>query len=392
MNDALANSPFSEAQLSKALSTLEASAQQLRILIASMPPKELLGYVYATLVLGPIKDRKISDEEVPETEIRPKQNLEEAQFLLEYIHAVLATTSTSVESKLDEAVCAEIIRIAEKLKSASLMIAMIIAGQSSEEQFGANTQTFLFHALSTWILMRGQRYQVLEKEFFVFALNPHDDALRRVYGMGALEIAAGIQESADAVRLGHDQAVRALMGSIEDAQRFVASHDQSATEGMAQWMAEHTEPAKRASIAFDDLFQGGICNVSRHTRLPALLLDDLSYEVAEETEFFGPGTYSGTPFRTLPARKKPFIKLDGEHYLTDPSFARDSMYRAMLHNLLIRDIGYSDEFKERQKEWSETAFSNVFKDQFIGATILRECWIPPISDPRFPLNTDPPVL
>ncbi|KQX22140.1 hypothetical protein ASD05_14405 [Variovorax sp. Root434] len=358
----------------QALRALEVLAQQLRDLIASMPPKELLGYVYATLVLGLGKGRASLDEEVPEPDTSPKQNLDAAQFLLEYVHAVFATTPTSIDSKWDESVCAEIIRVAEELKNSSLMIAMMIAARSSEAQFGANTKTLLFHALSTWVLMRGHRYQMLEEEFFIFALDPHDDALRRTYGIGAQEIAAGIQASADAVRLGHDQAARALMRSIEDAQRYVASRDQSVKEGMAQWMTERTEPAKAAGAAFDDLFQGGICNVSRHTRLPTSLLDDLSYEVAEEAEFFGPGTYSGTPFRTLPARKKPFIKLDGEHYLTDPSFARDAAYRGILHNLLIRDLGYADEFKNKQKEWSESAFANVFNGQLAGAKILREVY------------------
>ena len=360
--------------MTQALSALETSAQQLRDLIASMPPKELLGYIYATLVLGMGKGQKSSDGEVREADFLRKRNLEQAQFLLEYVHAVLATTPTSASSKLDESVCAEIIQIAEGIKSTSLMIAMMIAARSSEAQFGANTKTLLFQALSTWVLMRGQRYQVLEEEFFTFALEPHDDALRRVYGIGAQDVATGIQASADAVRIGHNQAARALMHSMEDAQQYMASRDQSLKEGMAQWMTEHAEPAKAAGIAIDDLFQGGICNVSRHTRLTAPLLDDLSYELAEETEFFGPGTYSGTPFRTLPARKKPFIKLDGEHYLTDPSFARDAAYRTILHNLLVRDIGYADEFKERQKEWSESAFANVFKDQLVGAEILREVY------------------
>lgn len=255
-----------------------------------------------------------------------------------------------------------------------MIVAMMIAMRSSEIQFGPNTRTLLFHALSTWVLIRGARYQVLEGEFFNFALDPHDDALRRTYGVGAQEIAIGIQALADAVRVGHDHAVRAIAKSMEDAQHFVASRGQSIEEGMAQWMAERAELANTASAAFVDLLQGGICNVRRHTRLPDSLLDDLSYAVAEEAEFFVPGAYSGTPFRTLPARKKPFIKLDGEHYLTDPSFARDTAYRAILHNLLIRNPEYTDEFKQNQKEWSEAAFVNVFKHQLAGAKILREVY------------------
>lgn len=251
---------------------------------------------------------------------------------------------------------------------------MMIAATSSEVQFGPYTKDLLFRALSNWVLMRGTRYQVLEQEFFSFALEPHDRALRRAYGVGAQAIATGIQALSDMVRLGHQHAIRAIEQAMGEAEAFLSARGLSLERGKEQWMAEHADSANAARAAFVDLFQGGICNVRRHTELPTSLLDDLSYEVAEETEFFAEGPYSGTPFRTLPARKKPLIKLEGEHYLTDPSFARDAAYRAILHNLLVRDREYVGEFKRKQKEWSESAFVNVFTRQLEGATVLREVY------------------
>ena len=41
--------------------------------------------------------------------------------------------------------------------------------QSAETEFQAKT---------AWVLIRGNRYQVLEEEFFKFILKPHDEALR----------------------------------------------------------------------------------------------------------------------------------------------------------------------------------------------------------------------
>ena len=35
-----------------------------------------------------------------------------------------------------------------------------------------------FQAKTAWVLIRGNRYQVLEEEFFKFILKPHDEALR----------------------------------------------------------------------------------------------------------------------------------------------------------------------------------------------------------------------
>lgn len=371
MNGPSINSSLSEARKLQALRNLETLAQRLRHLVASQPPKDLLGYLYAALVLGGSEDEGTVSRR---TTALPRVELDEAQFLLEFVHAILATTPICAATKLDESICAEITRVAAELRNASFTVAMLVAATSYEAQFGPYTKDLLFHALSNWVLMRGTRYQVLEKEFFEFALNPHDAALRRVYGIGAQDVATGIQAFADTVRIGHDHAISTIQRSMEEAQQFAASHKQSMEDSMAQWMMECAESATAASAAFEDLFQGGICNVDHHTQLPALLLDDLSYAVAEEKEFFAPGAYSGTPFRTLPARKKPLIKLDGDHYLSDPSFARDAAYRAILYNLLARDHGYSDEFKQNQKEWSESAFVNVFEQQLKGATVLREVY------------------
>lgn len=371
MNDSSIHSSFSEARKLQALGNLEALAQRLRHLVASQPPKDLLGYLYAALVFGELEDEGASSRRATTL---PRIDLDEAQFLLEFVHAILATTPISGDAKLDEFICEEITRVAAELRNASFTVAMLVAATSSEAQFGRYTKDLLFRALSNWVLMRGTRYQVLEKEFFEFALEPHDNALRRAYGIGAQDIAAGIQAFADTVRVGHDHAVEAIQKSMEEAQQFATSLQQSMEDGILQWKTERAESATAASAAFVDLFQGGICNVNRHTQLPASLLDDLSYAVAEETEFFAPGAYSGTPFRTLPARKKPLIKLGGDHYLTDPCFARDAAYRAILHNLLARDTGYTGEFKQNQKEWSESAFANVFERQLVGATVLREVY------------------
>jgi hypothetical protein len=363
----------SEARLAEKVGELEAMAQRLRELIASLPPKELLGYIYAFMLLGRT-EAETDTENGDATWVPPGKDLDDAQFLLEYVHAVLATTPIAATGHLDEGVCAEVMRLANELKQRCMLAAMLIATHSANTQFGEGTKDLMFRALSAWVLLRGHRYQVLEEEFFRFALAPHDGALKRAYGAGAVEIAAGVQAIADIVRTGHAQAAQALEQSMADAHNFIEKRGLTLEDGMARWKTEASDSADAASEAIADLFQGGICNVHQHTALPSTLLDDLSYDLAEETEFFAPGPYAGTPFRTLPARKKPLVKLDGEPYLTDPSFARDAAYRAILHNLLLRDPSYAEEFKESQKRWSESAFVNVFQRQLAGAQFLNEVY------------------
>jgi hypothetical protein len=361
----------------KTISEVETLAIRLRELIASQPTKELLAYAYSSLLLGGREDNDLKNKKGAPAKDKPKLarlNIDEAQFLLEYVHAVLATTALENETPLDEAVCAEIADVATRLKSKSMLLAMMLAKQNPEAQFGPETKNLMFRALSNWILLRGHRHQVLEEEFFNIVLAPHDAALKRVYGASASEIAKGIQALADSIRLGHMRAFEALHASMEDSKGFSKAQGTSWKDGADAWKKERPEQVRAAQDALEDLFYGGICCVSRHSSLPTLLLDDLSYAPAEETEFFAPGPYSGTPLRTLPARKKPFIKLGGEHYLTDPSFARDSAYRAILFNLIQREPAYSDEFRARQKEMSEVAFPSIFAKQLTGASVFHEVW------------------
>lgn len=124
----------------------------------------------------------------------------------------------------------------------------------------------------------------------------------------------------------------------------------------------------------DDIFRGGIANVSRHTTLPPTLLADLAYRRGEEIEFFAAGDFSGTPYRTLPARKKPLIQLGADYYAIDPCFTRDAGYRALLYNLLQRKPDYKKTFEDRQKRMSEAAFADILAAQLPGATVFQEVY------------------
>ena len=125
----------------------------------------------------------------------------------------------------------------------------------------------------------------------------------------------------------------------------------------------------------DDMLWGGIANVSRHTKLPPMLLADLAYRRGEETEFYATGdSFAGTPYRTLPARKKPLIQLGSDYYAIDPCFTRDAGYRALLYNLLQRKPDYRKTFEERQKSMSEAAFADILAVQLPGATVLQEIY------------------
>jgi hypothetical protein len=53
-------------------------------------------------------------------------------------------------------------------------------------------------------------------------LTPHDDALKAAYGIGAKEIAAGMQSIADRIRVGYGDAMTTLFERFDECQAVMA--------------------------------------------------------------------------------------------------------------------------------------------------------------------------
>lgn len=329
--------------VARLLKEMEATAAKMRERIVAMPAHELLGYIYAQHMMKAFIDQSAVEEQIEAG--GPDDLIGENQFLLEYVHAVLASDAPPTDVTFDETRCAELFELSRKLRNQAMCFAMASSADTKENIFGPDTADIEFHAKSTWVMLRGNCYQVLEGEFYRYVLMPHEDVLKEVYGVGATDIAEGFQAMADATRSGYADAITEMMKQFEAAGR-----------------------------AMDDMFRGGIANVSRHTKLPSMLLADLAYQRGEETEFFAEGDFVGTPYRTLPARKKPLIQLGSDYYAIDPCFARDVGYRALLYNLLQRKPDYKKTFKDRQKAMSEAAFADILATQLSGATVFKEIY------------------
>lgn len=359
---------------------MEHLSAKLKDLILSQQPEDLLGYFWSLRLLQamfkPTDEEQDSElEKLPESKgENANDQLSHMHLILEYFHAAWSSVETGKPGALDEAVCADIEKTAEELRSATFNYCLLSTTGAQDGIFGKESSRIEFLTKSNWVLIRGNRYQVLEQEFYEFVLSVHDDALKKAFGVGAVDIAAGIQAISDSMRMGHMRAVNAMDEQMEEAYSFAAEHDLTLELVPKVWKKENPDRVAASVRAFEDMFKGGICNLSKHTKLPPSLLEALAYERGENIEFFAPGPLSGTPLRTLPARVKPLVKLGGDYFATDPSFVRDSGYRAILWNLLERAPDYQDEFGRRQKEMSEAAFPRILSQQLAGARVHNEIW------------------
>lgn len=344
--------------LSKAAATalveMEALALKIRQLVLSQPPIQLLGYFIANFHMAMMLPPGTSEDARPN-----KDAIRSFQFSLEYLHAVWsgATEPCAESIAFDESRAAELMNLFEELQTRTMLYCL-----------GSSKTKTEFQAKSTWTLIRGHRYQVLEEEFFRYILEPHDAALRAAYGVGSVEIAEGIQNISNSFRTGLAEAANKLISNMQETQRKIQETGEDLQAAIESIRAQDGSFEIEMSDIYSDIFLGGVCNLSRHSKLPSLFLEDLSYEPGENTEFFADGRFCGTPMRTLPARIKPGIKLDDQFYATDGQFVRDSAYRAIQWGLWKR-LPYRDEWLKLQGRRVEEAYPRIFSKQLRGAVI-----------------------
>ena len=354
------------------LKSMEATAARMRELIVAMPPGDLLGYIHSRYMLKAMADQDVAEDQ--EDADGHHDLINDNQFLLEYVHAVLASDAAMADEVFNEAHCVELYELSRRLRDEANFFAMVTSADTKDGAFGPDTADIEFRAKTAWVMLRGNRHQVLEGEFYRYVLAPHDDMLKEVYGVGAEEIAVGFQAMADATRTGQADAVMEMMKHLEAAQAFAAEQNKPLKDAMEAWVDANRGQSEAAGRAVDDLFRGGISNMSRHAKLPPMLLADMAYQRGEEMDFFAEGDFAGTPYRTLPARKKPLIQLGSDYYAIDPCFIRDAGYRALLHNLLQRRPDYKKAFEHWQKVMSEAAFADILSEQLPGARVLQEVY------------------
>lgn len=350
---------------------MEALSEQLRLAALKCDAKQLIGFLWAQLLMGQLAGSE-EDER-----LKPADALDDVMFALEYVHATLSAHPSSQHgTSAESGDLNEVLALATKLRHDALLYCLVAARRVPDGLFGPETGTVAMQAMTSWVTLRGHRYQALEREFLEFVLSPHDAALHAVYGVGASEIAVGIQAAVDATRFGHMKAVEALQEASDAAHELAERENIDLGEAVHRLQAEDTGTQRAAVGAISDLFLGGICNVAKTSGLPALLLEDLAYRPGEETEFFAPGPLRGTPLRRMPGRVKPFVSLEDGVYTCDGNFMRDSAYRALQWGLLRRLPDYKEEWTARQTQLTETAFSRIFSKQLAGADELLSIYYP----------------
>ena len=368
------NKEFSELDINEKLNDLSYVCGCLRSKIYELHPQHLIGGLWTKMMISLME--KFHDEgnsSLPNVSAHEKNIL----FAMEYVHATIASDGI----KQTEPLPVSEDEVDELLVLSEQAIAQVFQYNyaSLTKQIGDVDPKFLqlqHIILSNWVLMRGKRYQTMEEEFFNYVLRPHDAILCELYGMGSDELTREIQVAISAMREGLDRArnhIHRMMEKVPSRAADSGVEIQDKTEVFQNFSSEDRDST---ISALDDAFFGGVFNVSKHTKIPDLLLKDLSFEPAEEVHFFDGTKYSGTPLQTLPARIKPLLRLGEDYFCTDPSIVRDELYRSLQRAIIKRKPEYREIWNQRQKSMSEAAFSELMSCNLKYATVLTDVYYP----------------
>lgn len=203
-------------------------------------------------------------------------------------------------------------------------------------------------------LVRGQRYQVFENEYFEKLLYIHNDILINLFGISSDEVIKGIKNLQYSL----------TQGKLDAIDQFKLIMDQ--LENCDDTKETFFENYKDESQDFYDKFFGTqLRNVIKVTGWPEKFVNELSWEQNSVPEFFNQSDYSGWPIIDLPIFKRPFIKIDGVSYCFDYYSFMDNFYRVLQKTITRIDPSYK--WSKYQQISSETMVEDIFK------SILPSC-------------------
>lgn len=358
----------------KVLAELRDTCLEIRRLVRTQSPKALIGYLWGQVLMSLIGKSSSGSKGVRTPSVSADEN--SFMFAMEYTHATVAADGLGeAGDNVDESIAKKIVKLAEKAQALCFQYAMINTAFDGSAM-PAVDKKLAFQILSTWILIRGRRFQVLEEEFFAYVLAPHNDEIQSVYGISSAELAKEIQKIADATRVGFAAAGTRMMQIFLEIRSGVGKSGIDMKAAIESANKNKPELAQELKGIFDDLFFGGLFNATKNSNIPQLLLEDLSFIPGENTDFDNGSDIGGTPFMTLPARVKPLIKLGSDYYFTDPNFIRDASYRAIQRALITRQPKYREEWNRRQKRMSEDAFADIMAANLKGARVFKDVYYP----------------
>ncbi|MBE3097317.1 MAG: SEC-C domain-containing protein [Planctomycetes bacterium] len=349
---------------------------RIRQVVASHDPLELLRHGFWAMSAAMIGKTSEADYDFADGV---------AARMVEYVQAVIVSTPpVGPREELTEEKWKTLYEEVKQLyESLCLTFHLVNSAKrkASEPDYDLDYDYFCVQAQVHVTFVRAFRYAVHDLAFLIDFLGPHDEALRRLFGITAGEFVEAMnrihrsmsRDSVAAFAELHNEHQRALGLAQEISGDYPRGMDIVAATSR---LKEEPGWQERMGAIVGRIMGLDLFDLERITTLPTALLDELSLEPGQDGTFFAPGDYAGWPLRVLPTKFRPFLKVDGKHYCFDPINIMDDIYRAIQRLLCRRDPAYADTWNDRQKEASERRPIELLQDLLPQAKVFRPVMYP----------------
>lgn len=213
-------------------------------------------------------------------------------------------------------------------------------------------------------LVRGQRYQVFEIEYFEKLLYVHNDIFQKLFDLSTSDIVEGIKKLQYSLSQGKMDAIN-IMGKLFDE---ISNNEYINPE------KNFKDHPKEGEEFFDEFFGTKLRDVLEVTGWNEKFIQELSYGINEEKKFFEENDFAGWPVIDLPIQKRPFIKLKNKYYCFDYYSFMDNFYRAVQKMITRLAPHYS--WGDQQQYASEKMVESIFQQILPGCLTYRGNYYP----------------
>ena len=231
--------------------------------------------------------------------------------------------------------------------------------------------------IDLWYTTWGKRFPAHLTQYLEDLLLPQSAILEDTFGTTATELIRGLVKIDVALRFGHAITIRDIeeLGLIPgfDSLEELPQTDHLPASSAPDWVnraARHLGwPTEREDV-HARVFEQGLFDVARNSQLPEKLLRELSWEPGADDEFFSNGHLAGSPLRTWPITKRPFLLIDGNCYCFDPSALSDFLYRNLYQIVCRLRPDLAEAWRETQAKQMELLAAKYFGRLLPGAMIF----------------------
>jgi len=317
-----------------------------------------------------------------EAEMGQEQN--ESFALIKFIQTcVVSKTPSSEYKKCEDEDWAFIKQSVAKLFFDSVLRFQIAntAYRTSKGLAHKENDELFFLLVTYWVSLNGERYLNHEEEHLTDLLAPHDETLKRLFGVSGSDIAKAMHK----MMVNLVSAPLVFNDFIEFKEKVDAEMGRrlAALESSGEEVTEEKVEALSATVVDDlglkdksneiggKLFGSDLFDIEKVTGLPATFLEELSLAPGQNSSFFTEGKFSGTPLQRLPTRTHPILKFDKKYYVFHPHLLSDHLYRNIQAVVLRKDPTYAERWNKRQKEVSERLPFEILRPMLPGGVEYR---------------------